>query len=91
MWITIVLLSQLNRDGANGKPNKSQLRSSWSIEQDADVIILLYQDYDKPQHEKYVEFIIDKNRNWIETSLYLWVSKRVMMIYDVDQEECIHL
>lgn len=91
MWITIVLLSQLNRDGANGKPHKAQLRSSWSIEQDADVIILLYQDYQKEEHEKYVEFIIDKNRNWIETSLYLWVSKKVMMIYDVDQEECIHL
>lgn len=90
MGITIVLLSQLNRDGANGKPHKAQLRSSWSIEQDADVIILLYQDYDKDWHENYVEFIIDKNRNWIETSLYLWVSKKVMMIYDVDQEECVH-
>lgn len=90
MWITIVMLCQLNRDWANWKPNKAQLRSSWSIEQDADVIMLLYQNYDDELHKKYIEFIVDKNRNWIESSVYLWVDKRTMSIYDVDQNECVH-
>lgn len=90
MGITIVLLSQLNRDGASGKPTKAQLRSSGSIEQDADVVILLYQDHDNDMHANYVNFIIDKNRNGVETSVFLGVEKRTMKIYDVDQSVAAH-
>ena len=41
--IPVVLLSQLNRDAANKRPNIANLRESGDIEQDADTIILLHE------------------------------------------------
>ena len=47
MKITIVELSQLNREAANSLVKKaSQLRGSWSIEQDADMVFILDKDDD---------------------------------------------
>lgn len=57
--IGIILLSQLNREGATGEmPTASQLRGSGSTEQDADVVILLNRkaayneenDWNEPEH-----------------------------------------
>lgn len=44
--VTIILLSQLNREGekANRKPNRSDLRDSGSIESDANTLYLIWQD-----------------------------------------------
>lgn len=41
--ITVVGLSQMNRD-AQGEPKMEQLRDSGQVEQDADIILLLYND-----------------------------------------------
>lgn len=73
----VVCLSQLNRSvesRTNKRPLMSDLRDSGNIEQDADVIILLYREdyYEKQEaegnmdynkHTEVLELIVTKNRN----------------------------
>lgn len=77
--IPVIVLSQLNRDCEkrdNKRPRLSDLRSSGSIEQDADVVILIYRGamYYTPEEEDQaqegrsdvtdeVELIVAKQRN----------------------------
>lgn len=66
--ITIVLLHQLNRapeSRESRRPMMSDLRDSGRIEQDADVIWLLYRDsyYDTECADKVIEVMCGKNRN----------------------------
>ena len=69
--IPVVVLAQLNREvekGSSGsaRPKLSNLRESGAIEQDADVIMMMYrEDYYKPdtQDKGTAEVIIGKQRN----------------------------
>ena len=74
--IPVVTCSQLNRQSASGKgkdhkPTMSELRESGSIEQDADIILLLYREsyFDEDKGESVVadenkaQVIIAKNRH----------------------------
>jgi replicative DNA helicase len=68
--IPVIALSQLNRQseqgGSNKRPEISQLRESGSLEQDADVVILLHREgMSEPQHERAGEadLILAKQRN----------------------------
>jgi replicative DNA helicase len=63
--IPIVVLSQLTRESHGGKPTIADLRESGSLEQDADIIILL-QDMgftDEDKNCKKIKWIIGKQRN----------------------------
>ena len=68
--VPVLLLSQLNR-GLENRPDKrpqmSDLRESGSIEQDADIIMFLYNDYyynkEKSQKPNITECIVRKNRH----------------------------
>lgn len=80
--IAIVALSQLNRNSeqrADKRPAMSDLRESGSLEQDADVVILLHRDRDSDDPE--VEVIVAKNRHGPETSVWLdWHGEFMMAI-----------
>jgi replicative DNA helicase len=83
--IPIVVLSQLNRapEGREGhKPRMSDLRESGSIEQDADVVMLLHrEDYYHRGEEDYpqtniAEVIIAKQRNGPTGSVFVIFRER---------------
>jgi replicative DNA helicase len=64
----VVALAQLSRgleQRENKRPMNSDLRESGSIEEDADVIIMLYRDayYSKKEDDRSMEFIVTKHRN----------------------------
>lgn len=66
--VPVILLSQLNRQSESRedkRPRMSDLRESGSVEQDADVVILVHRPdrYDANDQPGIVELIVDKNRN----------------------------
>ena len=82
--IPVVVLAQLARStegrGKSHKPQLSDLRESGSIEQDADIVIMLYRDEyyagekdEQPEEERSpinkAEFIISKNRHGPTTTV----------------------
>jgi replicative DNA helicase len=68
MWtkqtrITLILLSQLNRDAQSKRPLESQLQDTGRLEQEAEKIILLYRPFVGDKHNDNVcEVICAKNR-----------------------------
>lgn len=85
--VPIIVLAQLNRgpeSRGGGTPRMSDLRESGSIEQDADMVGLLYrQAYYKEGDEKDddngdSELVLAKNRNGSTESIYLTFEKELM-------------
>jgi replicative DNA helicase len=84
--IPVVCLAQLNRgveQRPEKRPMKSDLRESGSIEQDADIIMMLYRDeYYNPETElkNVLEVDISKNRDGIVGAVKLQYKKEINKI-----------
>lgn len=83
--IPVVVMSQLNRGPEtreDHRPRMSDLRESGNIEQDADVVLLLfrgdYYEQDKEKHTNIAEVIIGKQRNGPTGSIDLVWRKDAM-------------
>lgn len=80
--VAVLLLSQLSRGPEareDHRPRLSDLRESGNIEQDADIVVLLYRDeyYTKDCEEKgIIECMVAKNRNGeVGTAKLKWISE----------------
>jgi len=89
----VICLSQLNR-GVESRPNKrpllSDLRESGSIEQDADMVLLVYRDdyYDPESEDKgLAEVIIAKNRSGRTGTTKLVFSGETVRFHALTLEE----
>ena len=64
--VPVIAVSQLNRgpeQRTDKRPQMSDLRESGSIEQDADVVILLHRDRSDPERDGEADIIVAKHRN----------------------------
>ena len=87
--IPILSLSQLSRkteERSDKKPMLSDLRESGAIEQDADVVMMLYREdyYDKESDQQNnLEVIIGKHRNGPTGSVNLYFVKEYTLFKDI--------
>jgi len=88
--IPIIALSQLSRS-VESRPDKrpilSDLRESWSIEQDADIVMMLYREdyYDEFSDKKGVtDIFVRKNRNWPIGSSSLMFEKMKQKFVEIE-------
>jgi replicative DNA helicase len=89
--IPIIALSQLSR-AVESRPDKrpilSDLRESWSIEQDADIVMMMYREeyYDEFTERKWVtEIFIRKNRNWPTWTAELMFEKKHQRFLEIEK------
>ena len=62
--LPVVVLSQLTREAQGARPNLSQLRDSGAVEEDSDIVILLWnQGMNETKDAVQITFIVEKNRN----------------------------
>ena len=89
--VPIIALSQLSRQ-LESRPDKrpimSDLRESGSIEQDADIIMMLYREeyYDEFTERKWVtDILIRKNRNWPIWNIELMFEKNNQKFVEIER------
>lgn len=82
--VPIIALSQLSREvekRVDKKPQLSDLRESWAIEQDADAVLMIHREdyYDPDTDKKWVtDICVRKNRNWPVWETELFFEREVM-------------
>ena len=88
----VIILSQLNRmveQRPNKRPQMSDLRDSGAIEQDADLIFMLYRDYVYKKAEEWkavTELRLVKHRNGPTKNLLLAFKEELTKFTDLDPQ-----
>lgn len=89
--VPIIALSQLSR-AVESRPDKrpvlSDLRESGSIEQDADIVMMMYREeyYDEFTERKWItEIFIRKNRNWPTWTAELMFEKKHQRFLEIEK------
>ncbi len=91
--VPILAVSQLSRAvewRTNKEPILSDLRESWAIEQDADIVMMIYRDdyYDEFSENKWITNVfVRKNRNGPVWQIDLRFEKKFMKFYDIEKSE----
>ena len=89
--VPIIALSQLSRtveQRPDKRPIMSDLRESGSIEQDADIVMMLYREeyYDEFTEKKWItDILIRKNRNWPIWHIELMFNKNSQKFVPVER------
>ena len=90
--VPIIALSQLSR-AVESRPDKrpvlSDLRESWSIEQDADIVMMIYRDdyYDEFSEKPWVtDIFVRKNRNWPIWNISLKFDRKNQKFYEIETQ-----
>ena len=89
--VPIIALSQLSRtveQRPDKRPIMSDLRESGSIEQDADIIMMLYREeyYDEFTEKKWItDVLVRKNRNWPIWNIELMFEKNNQKFVEVER------
>ncbi len=91
--VPVLALSQLSRaveQRPDKKPQLSDLRESWAIEQDADAVMMLFREeyYDQDTDRKWMaDVLLRKNRNWPTGEVELVFVSNIMKFYDKAEDE----
>ncbi|MBP9765950.1 MAG: replicative DNA helicase [Candidatus Pacebacteria bacterium] len=90
--VPVIALSQLSRavESRGGRPRLSDLRDSGSIEQDADIVMLIHREdkYDKDSDKKNViEILIEKHRNGPTGIVELFFDSKKTSFLSIDKNE----
>lgn len=80
LGVPVLALSQLNRAADGERPTLAHLRESGSIEQDADVVLLLHEQEGKP-----IELIVAKNRAGPRGSVWVRFDKERASFSETDE------
>lgn len=89
--VPIIALSQLSRtveQRPDKRPIMSDLRESGSIEQDADIIMMLYREeyYDEFTEKKWItDVLVRKNRNWPIGNIELMFEKNNQKFVEIER------
>jgi len=87
MDLAVILISQLNREVEKQKekrPILSDMRDSGNLEQDADIVALVYRPvyYDKKKPKDFCEFIVAKNRDGCVGMINLRFNAETVSFHD---------
>jgi len=91
--VPVIALSQLSRAVENRpdkRPQLSDLRESWAIEQDADMVLMIYREeyYDEETERKHIaDLFIRKNRNWPTWDIPLYFEKSIMKFLNLSEDK----
>ena len=91
--VPVIALSQLSRaveSRPDKRPQLSDLRESWAIEQDADMVLMIYREeyYDEETDRKHIaDLFVRKNRNWPTWEVPLHFGKNIMRFSNLSEEE----